>query len=145
MIGGGPIHQPNASQTCGCGNSFGVITQLPLGEEVRRGEKGQPHLPPHSSLWQCHKLLTHCLKLVWERYKAEEEPATLIPVFKEICARAPKSSAAWACLWLYLLDNKGTQAYKAAQKAAITSQDAQARVNLAVAMLERVNLVYATR
>lgn len=73
-----------------------------------------------------------------ERYKAGEEPATLIPVFKEICDRAPKSSAAWACLaWLYLLDNKGTQAYKAAQKAVkLHPQDAQARVNLAVAMLE---------
>ncbi len=73
-----------------------------------------------------------------ERYKAGEEPAILIPVFKEICDRAPKSSAAWACLaWLYLLDNKGTQAYKAAQKAVkLHPQDAQARVNLAVAMLE---------
>jgi len=61
-----------------------------------------------------------------ERYKAEEEPATLIPVFKEICARAPKSSAAWACLaWLYLLDNKGTQAYKAAQKAKLHPKDAR--------------------
>jgi len=72
-----------------------------------------------------------------ERYKAEEEPATLIPVFKEICARAPKSSAAWACLaWLYLLDNKGTQAYKAAQKAVKYIPRFWARVNLAVAMLE---------
>ena len=73
-----------------------------------------------------------------ERYKAGEEPATLIPVFKEICDRAPKSSAAWACLaWLYLLDNKGTQAHKAAQRAVkLHPQDAQARVNLAVAMLE---------
>lgn len=73
-----------------------------------------------------------------ERYKAGSEPATLIPVFKEICDRAPKSSAAWACLaWLYLLDNKGAQAYKAAQKAVkLHPQDAQARVNLAVAMLE---------
>lgn len=73
-----------------------------------------------------------------ERYKAGEEPATLIPVFKEICDRAPRSSAAWACLaWLYLLDNKGTQACKAAQKAVkLHPQDAQARVNLAVAMLE---------
>jgi cytochrome c-type biogenesis protein CcmH/NrfG len=73
-----------------------------------------------------------------ERYKSGEEPANLIPVFKEICDRAPKSSAAWACLaWLYLLDNNATQAYKAAQKAVkLHPQDAQARVNLAVAMLE---------
>ena len=73
-----------------------------------------------------------------ERYKAGEEVADLIPVFKTICDRAPKSSAAWACLaWLYLLDNKATQAHKAAQKAVkLHPQDAQARVNLAVAMLE---------
>ncbi len=73
-----------------------------------------------------------------ERYKAGEEPANLIPVFKEICDRAPKSSAAWACLaWLYLLNDKPTPAYKAAQKAVkLNPQDAQARVNLAVAMLE---------
>ena len=73
-----------------------------------------------------------------ERYKAGEEPANLIPVFKEICDRAPKSSAAWACLaWLYLLNDKPTPAYKAAQKAVkLHPQDAQARVNLAVAMLE---------
>jgi len=52
-----------------------------------------------------------------ERYKAEEEPATLIPVFKEICARAPKIVLLGVLAWLYLLDNKRTQAYKAAQKA----------------------------
>lgn len=73
-----------------------------------------------------------------ERYKAGEQPDHLIPVFQEICDRAPKSSAAWACLaWLYLLNNKATLAYKAAQKAVkLHPQDAQARVNLAVAMLE---------
>lgn len=73
-----------------------------------------------------------------ERYKAGEEPAHLIPVFKDICDRAPKSSAAWACLaWLYLLNDKSAAAYKAAQKAVkLHPQDAQARVNLAVATLE---------
>lgn len=73
-----------------------------------------------------------------ERYKAGEAPETLIPVFKDLCERAPKSSAAWASLaWLYLLENKPTPAYRAAQKAVkLHPQDAQARVNLAVAMLE---------
>ena len=73
-----------------------------------------------------------------ERYKAGESAATLIPVFKEICDRAPKSSSAWTCLaWLYLLDNKGNLAYKAALKAVkLNPQDPQARINLAVAMLE---------
>jgi predicted Zn-dependent protease len=73
-----------------------------------------------------------------ERYNAGEGPDTLIPVFKDVCDRSPKTSAAWSCLaWLYLLDNKPEQAYKAALKGVKLDQDApQARVNLAVAMLE---------
>lgn len=73
-----------------------------------------------------------------ERYRAGESVAELLPLFKEVCDRTPKSSSAWTCLaWLYLLDNKPTQAYKAAQKAVkLNPQDPQARVNLAVAMLE---------
>lgn len=73
-----------------------------------------------------------------ERYKGGEGQKTLIPVFKEICDRSPKSSSAWTCLaWLYLLDNQPNLAYKAAQKAVkLNPQDPQARVNLASAMLE---------
>ncbi|MBW4522677.1 MAG: hypothetical protein KME16_23775 [Scytolyngbya sp. HA4215-MV1] len=73
-----------------------------------------------------------------ERYKAGESPEVLIPVFKEICDRARKSSPAWTCLaWLYLLVDKPTQALDSAQKAVkLNPQDPQARVNLAVAMLE---------
>jgi predicted Zn-dependent protease len=73
-----------------------------------------------------------------ERYQNGEDVATLIPVFKDVCDRAPKSSPAWTCLaWLYLLDNKPTQAAKAAQKAVkLNPQDPQARVNLAIALLE---------
>jgi predicted Zn-dependent protease len=73
-----------------------------------------------------------------ERYQAGEDPATLIPLFKDVCDRSPKSSPAWTCLaWLYLLDSKPSQAYKAAQKAVkLNPQDAQARVNLAIAMLD---------
>jgi predicted Zn-dependent protease len=73
-----------------------------------------------------------------ERYKAGEDPAELIPVFKEVCDRAPKSSAAWACLaWLYLLTDKPTAGLKAAQKSVkLNPQDPQGRVNLAVAMLD---------
>ncbi|WP_017316104.1 tetratricopeptide repeat protein [Mastigocladopsis repens] len=73
-----------------------------------------------------------------ERYKAGEAASSLIPVFKDLCDRAPKSSAAWTCLaWLYLLDDKASLAYKAAQKAVkLNPQDVQARVNIAVAMLE---------
>jgi predicted Zn-dependent protease len=73
-----------------------------------------------------------------ERYKAGESPELLIPVFKELCDRAPKSCAAWTCLsWLYLLDDSPNLAYKAAQKAVkINPQDPQARVNIAIAMLD---------
>ena len=73
-----------------------------------------------------------------ERYKAGEEASELIPVFKEVCERAPKSGSAWTCLaWLYLLEDKPSSASKAAQKAVkLNPQDPQARVNLAVAMLE---------
>lgn len=73
-----------------------------------------------------------------ERYQAGEDPATLIPVFKDVCDRSPKSSSAWTCLaWLYLLENKPSAALKAAQKAVkLNAQDPQARVNLAIAMLE---------
>jgi len=73
-----------------------------------------------------------------ERYKAGEDPAELIPVFKDVCDRAPKSSAAWTCLaWLYLLTDKGSKALDASQKAVkLNAQDPQARVNLAIAMLE---------
>jgi predicted Zn-dependent protease len=73
-----------------------------------------------------------------ERYKAGEAADALIPVFKEVCDRAPKTGSAWICLaWLYMLDNQSSLAYKAAQKAVkLNPQDPQARVNLAVAMLE---------
>ncbi len=73
-----------------------------------------------------------------ERYKAGEAPETLIPVFKEICDRSPKSSPSWTCLaWLYLLVQKPELALKAAQKAVkLNPQDPQARINLVVAMLE---------
>ncbi len=73
-----------------------------------------------------------------ERYKAGENPKNLIPVFKDICDRAPKNPIAWTCLaWLYLLVDKPKQALKAAQKSVkIDSRKPQARINLAVAMLE---------
>lgn len=72
------------------------------------------------------------------RYQAGESPETLIPVFKEVCDRSRKTSSAWTCLaWLYLLADKPALALSAAQTAVkLNPQDPQARVNLAVAMLE---------
>lgn len=73
-----------------------------------------------------------------ERYKAGEDPEVLIPVFKEICDRSRKTSAAWTCLsWLYLLTDKPALANTAAQKAVkMNPQDPQARINLVLAMLD---------
>ncbi|MEM1310677.1 MAG: hypothetical protein AAF892_15910 [Cyanobacteria bacterium P01_D01_bin.71] len=73
-----------------------------------------------------------------EQYKAGAAASELIPVFKEVCDRAPKSSAALTCLaWLYLLEDKPNSALKVAQKAVkLTPQDPQGRINLALAMLE---------
>ena len=73
-----------------------------------------------------------------ERYKAGEDPETLIPVFKEICDRARKTGAAWTCLsWLYLIADKPALALPAAQKAVkLVPQDPQARINLVLAMLD---------
>ncbi|KPQ37620.1 MAG: hypothetical protein HLUCCA11_00805 [Phormidesmis priestleyi Ana] len=72
------------------------------------------------------------------RYKDGESAESLLPVFKEICAQAPKNSAAQTCLsWLYLLADKPNAAYKAAQRAVkLAPSDPQARVNLSIAMLE---------
>lgn len=72
-----------------------------------------------------------------ERYKAGATAEELLPVFKEICDRAPKSSAALTSLsWLYLLVDKPKSALKTAQKSIkIDHNDPQGRVNLALAML----------
>jgi tetratricopeptide (TPR) repeat protein len=73
-----------------------------------------------------------------ERYKDGEDAAVLIPLFEKVCDRQPKIASSWICLsWLYLLDGKSSQALKAAQKAVkLSPEDPQARINLAIAMLE---------
>jgi cytochrome c-type biogenesis protein CcmH/NrfG len=73
-----------------------------------------------------------------ERYKAGESAADLIPIYQKICDRQPKVASGWICLaWLYLLDDQGSLAFKAAQKAVkLSPEDPQAHINLAIAMLE---------
>jgi predicted Zn-dependent protease len=73
-----------------------------------------------------------------DRYKAGESAANLIPVFKEICETTPKMGSAWTCLsWLYLLENESVKAVKSADRALkVDPYDPQARVNLAIALLE---------
>jgi predicted Zn-dependent protease len=72
-----------------------------------------------------------------ERYRAGEDPATLIPLFKEICEQVPQNATSWSCLaWLYLLVDKPSAAFKAAQKAVKADVNhPQAQINLALAML----------
>lgn len=73
-----------------------------------------------------------------ERYKAGEDAATLIPLYKEITDRQPKVGSGWTCLaWLYLLNNQAQEAVKAAKQAVkLSPEDPQARINLAIALLE---------
>lgn len=73
-----------------------------------------------------------------ERYQAGEPIEDLIPYFRELRDRAPKNSAVWCSLaWLYLLADKPNSALKAAQKSVkLDKQAPQARINLAIALLE---------
>ncbi len=73
-----------------------------------------------------------------KRYQDGESVDKLIPVFQDICTQAPKMNSAWTCLaWLYLLDEQPENAVKAAERSIkIDPYDAQARINLAMAMLE---------
>jgi predicted Zn-dependent protease len=82
--------------------------------------------------------VTSIFEKALELYKAGEEPEKLIPTFKEICDLTPKNHPAWTCLaWLYLLADKPTLALKAAQKSVkLAPKDPQARINLALAMLD---------
>lgn len=72
------------------------------------------------------------------KYQAGEPPEQLISYFQSICDRAPKNASAWTCLaWLYLLTDQPNKALKAAQKSVkIDARDPQARINLALAMLD---------
>lgn len=72
------------------------------------------------------------------KYQAGEPPEQLIPFFQSLCDRAPKNASAWTCLaWLYLLTDQPNKALKAAQKSVkIDARDPQARINLALAMLD---------
>jgi predicted Zn-dependent protease len=73
-----------------------------------------------------------------QRYQNGESADKLIPIFQDICNQAPKMNSAWTCLaWLYLLDQQPENAVKAAERSIkIDPYDAQARINLAMALLE---------
>ncbi|QDZ39618.1 hypothetical protein FRE64_06550 [Euhalothece natronophila Z-M001] len=73
-----------------------------------------------------------------QKYQAGEPLEDLIAYFKDLSDRAPKDSAIWCSLaWLYLLSDKPNAALKAAQKSVkFDKQAPQARINLALALLE---------
>ncbi|MFB6276297.1 MAG: tetratricopeptide repeat protein [Halothece sp.] len=73
-----------------------------------------------------------------EKYQAGEPIEDLIAYFRDLRDRAPKNSAIWCSLaWLYLLGDKPNAAVKAAQKSVKLDKKApQARINLAIALLE---------
>lgn len=73
-----------------------------------------------------------------EKYQAGEPIDELIDYFRDLRDRAPKNSAILCSLaWLYLLADKPNSALKVAQKSVkFDKQAPQARVNLAIALLE---------
>jgi len=73
-----------------------------------------------------------------EKYQAGEPIEDLIAYFSDLRDRAPKNSAVLCSLaWLYLLADKPSAALKVAQKSVkFDKQAPQARINLAIALLE---------
>ena len=80
------------------------------------------------------ELFTEGLK----RYEANLPLPEVFPYFLEIIKRQPKNGAALTCLsWLYLMENQPKQAEDTARKAMKANPaDAQARVNLVLALLD---------
>lgn len=73
-----------------------------------------------------------------ERYEANSPLPEVFPYFLEIIKRQPKNGAALTCLsWLYLMEDQPKKAEDTARKAMKANPaDAQARVNLVLALLD---------
>lgn len=73
-----------------------------------------------------------------ERYRSGEDAANLVPLYEKLTERQPKIASGWICLsWLYLLNNQASLAVKAAKQGVkLSPEDPQARINLAIALLE---------
>jgi predicted Zn-dependent protease len=73
-----------------------------------------------------------------ERYEANRPLPEVFPYFLEVVKRQPKNGAALTCLsWLYLMEEQPKKAEDAARKAMKANPaDAQARVNLVLALLD---------
>jgi predicted Zn-dependent protease len=81
---------------------------------------------------------TSAFEAALQRYNQGAEASELIDEFEAIAAQNPRQSAGWTCLaWLQLLDNRPLEALRSARTAVrLSPQDPQARINLALAMLE---------
>jgi len=75
------------------------------------------------------------------RYKSGDDINLIVQEFKEIINKIPNHFAAWTCLaWLQLLKKNNEEAlYAARQAVKLNSQDPQARMNLALALLATNN------
>jgi predicted Zn-dependent protease len=73
-----------------------------------------------------------------ELYKKGESIDRLLIIFQDLCQREPKNPTALSCMaWLYLLSDKPKSALKSAQKSIkLDSRSPQARINLALAMMD---------
>ena len=71
------------------------------------------------------------------RYQSGGELQEILDDFKQITNQIPNHFAAWTCLsWLYLLlKNNDEGLFAARQAVKLNGQDAQARMNLALALL----------
>ena len=81
---------------------------------------------------------TSAFEAALQRYQQGVAAAELVGDFEAIVAQNPRQSAGWTCLaWLQLLDNQPLEALRSARTAVrLSPQDPQARINLALAMLE---------
>ena len=73
-----------------------------------------------------------------QRYQEGASLPEVIDSFLTITQQEPRLSAGWTCLaWLQLLDNQPLEGLRSARLAVrLSPQDPQARINLALAMLE---------
>ena len=73
-----------------------------------------------------------------QRYQQGAPLPEVIDSFLTITQQEPRLSAGWTCLaWLQLLDNQPLEGLRSARLAVrLSPQDPQARINLALAMLE---------
>jgi predicted Zn-dependent protease len=81
---------------------------------------------------------TSAFEAALQRYHQGAAAAELVDEFAAIASQNPRQSAVWTCLaWLQLLDNQPLEGLRSARLAVrLSPQDPQARINLALAMLE---------